>query len=109
MSEGQLLLRVLCLDVNLADRALEQADLGAVMAGLDDNSFFSDADDLADDAADGGDLVTYRKAVTHFIDFFFLLLLGADHKEIENSYECYHHDDGDDPLTATAFAAKQVH
>ena len=54
MSEGQLLLRVLCLDVNLADRALEQADLGAVMAGLDDNSFFSDADDLADDAADGG-------------------------------------------------------
>ena len=83
MSEGQLLLRVLCLDVNLADRALEQADLGAVMAGLDDNSFFSDADDLADDAADGGDLITYTQLISHVLKLFLLLVFGTNKEEVE--------------------------
>ena len=97
-----LLLCVLCLDVDLADRALEQTDLGAVVAGFDQNGFVSDADDLADDAANGGDLVANREAVTHFVNFLFLLLLGADHEEIEEHADQNDHDNGHNDLTATA-------
>ena len=101
------LLCVLCLDVNLADRALEQANLGAVVAGLDQNGFISDADDLTDDAADGGDLIAYGKVVAHVVDLFFLLLLGTDHKEIEEQTKAYQHHDSDDQRAGVALTAAE--
>ena len=54
------------------------------MAGFDHAGFFLDAHDLADDAADGGDLVTNREIVSHGVVFFFLLFLGTDPEGLEN-------------------------
>ena len=85
-----LTLRVLCLDVDTADRSFENADLGALVGGLDDAGFFLDADDLADDTADGGDLVTHLKVVSHGSGLFFLLLLRANAKEVKNYEDNYH-------------------
>ena len=73
---------VLCLHVNTADRTLEDADLGALVGGLDYAGLFLDADDFTDDAADGSNLIANRQVVAHFVLFLLLLFLGANHKEI---------------------------
>ena len=78
------------LNVNAADSALKDADLGAVAAGNDNAGLFLDADDLADDTADGGDLVTHLKVVSHGSGLFFLLLLRANAKEVKNYEDNYH-------------------
>ena len=74
---------VLCLNVYLADRALEDTDLGTCTAGLDNAGLILDAYDLTDDAADGGDLVANGEIISHVSGFLFLLLLGTDAEEIE--------------------------
>ena len=51
---------ILSLDVYAADGCFENADSGLVMGCLDYAGFFLDAHDLADDSANGGDLVSDR-------------------------------------------------
>ena len=87
--------RVLSLYVNAADSALEDTDLGAVAAGLDNAGLVFDAYDLADNTADGGDLVANLEIVSHISNLFFLLLLRADSEEIENNYYNNEHSNGD--------------
>ena len=69
--------RVLSLNVNVAYRTLEDADLCTVAARLDNAGLFLDADDLADDTADGRDLVTDCEVVSHISDLLILLFLLA--------------------------------
>ena len=47
-------------NVYATDRGLENADLGACLAGLDNAGLVLDADHSANDTADGGDLVAYH-------------------------------------------------
>ena len=78
---------VLSLYVYACNCALEDVDLGAIVCTLDDTGLFFDADDLADDTADGGDLIAHGQVVAHGSLLSLLLLLGTDHKEIEyNEY-----------------------
>ena len=92
---------ILCLNVNAADRALENADLCAVAAGLDHAGLFLDADDLTDDTANGCDLVANLKIVSHCRDLLFLLLLRTDPEEIEGYENDSQHNEGN-PHGATA-------
>ena len=94
--------RVLCLHVNAADRTLENADLGAVASGLDHAGLVLDANDLADDTANGGNLVANRERIAHFILLALLLFLGADHEEV-HKYE--NEDKGQEHTEHTADAA----
>ena len=87
--------RILSLNVNAADSALKNADLSAIAAGLDNAGLVLDADDLADDAADSGDLVANLEAVSHVSNLFLLLLLGTNAEEIENDYDNNEHTNGD--------------
>ena len=77
-------LRVLGVNVDVANGALENADLGTVAAGFENQSFILYADDLADDTADGSDLIADDQIVAHGVDFLFLFLLRSEHQEIEN-------------------------
>ena len=88
---GSLLLAC-CADVYAADRGLEEADLGARLAGLDRDGIVLDGDDLADDTADGGDLVADGKGITHVLRFLLLLLLRTDHQKIEDRDHRDQHD-----------------
>ena len=77
-------LRVLGVNVDVANGALENADLGTVAAGFENQSFILYADDLADDATDGSDLIADDQIVAHGVDFPLLFLLRSEHQEIEN-------------------------
>ena len=101
---------VLSLNVYAADSALENADLGAIAAGLDNAGLVLDANDLADDTADIGDLVANRKVVSHIGNLFLLLLLGTDAYEVENDYYRYEHTNGEKGASnvATEQAGKSI-
>ena len=73
-----------CLDVNGADRGLQKADLGCVTGRFDDHRFVLDGNNLADDAAGGGDFIADLQLVAHLLCFLILLLLGLVKEEIEN-------------------------
>ena len=60
---------------------LGQLHTDPVVAGLDDDGVRLDHDDLAHDAADGGDGVALLQAVPHLLGLFLPLVLRADHKE----------------------------
>ena len=87
-------LRVLGVNVDVANGALENADLGTVAAGFENQSFILYADDLADNAADGRDLVAHLQSISHGSSFLFLLFLGTDHQEVEYCEHDNEHDDG---------------
>ena len=97
-----IVLRILNVNVNVTNGALENADLGAVAAGLKHEGLVLDADDLSDNTADGGDLIANHKAVTHRSNFLFLLLLRSDHEEVEkNEHRCDHSER--DPVETAGF------
>ena len=96
---------ILCLNVNTADRALEDADLCAVTAGLDNAGLFLDADDLTDDAADGCDLITNVEIVTHIGDLLILLFLLAGGNDHENDHNADDKDHGEKRKKISACAA----
>ena len=75
---------VLCLYVNAADGGFENADLCALVRGLNYAGLFFNADDLADNTANGGDLIANCQVVAHIVLLFFLLSLGADHYKVHN-------------------------
>jgi hypothetical protein len=82
--------RIFCLDVNTADRTLENADLCRVAAGLDNAGLFLDADDLADDTANRGDLVANLKIVSHVSNLLILFFLLTEAEEHYDSQDHYH-------------------
>src|SRR5699024_6528781 len=69
-----------------ADGGLGEADLDAVAAGLEDKGVVLDGDDAADDAADGGHLITDLEAVAHRCVLFLLLLLGTVDHEVKQDH-----------------------
>lgn len=94
--------RVGSVNIYAANGTFEDANLGAIMTGLDHNGLFFDADDFADDAADGGNLISDHQLVAHLVDFFFLLLLGTYCNEIKNKEEDDNHADGGNPAGRAA-------
>lgn len=85
---------ILCLYVNALDSALENTYLGAVATGFDHCGLFLDADDLADDTTDSGDLISNLQGVAHIIGRLLLLFLRSVHKEVEYSHHNDEHNDG---------------
>nr|DAE67399.1 MAG TPA: hypothetical protein [Caudoviricetes sp.] len=93
-AEKRLLLCVLCFLRSLnglgsrsflaADRPAVDLELGAVARGLDDQRVVLDADNAADKAADGRDLVANRNGVAHLALLLVALALRTDQYEIEN-------------------------
>lgn len=57
-------------------------DADAVLTGLEGDGILGDLDDLAGDAADGGDLFTKAEGIAHFLGFLFPLILRPDHDEV---------------------------
>ena len=82
---------VFCLYVNAADSTLENANLGALVRGLDYAGLFFDANDLADDAANGGDFIANSQVVAHVVLFLLLLFLGANHYKVHNQQKAAQH------------------
>ena len=62
------------------------------MRGCNDAGFVFDADNLADDAADGGHLVANGQRVAHLVVLLFLLLLRTNADKIEHSHHQNQHD-----------------
>ena len=89
---------ILYTHIDGANGAFEQTDAGVVARGLDHHGFFLDADDLADDAADGRDLISYLEVVTHIVGFLLAFFLRADHQKIQ----CNEHHSDDDQHLPTA-------
>ena len=94
--------------VNALDSAFEDPDLGAVASGLDHAGLFLDADDLADDSANRGDLVADLKSVAHISGFLFLLLLGSVHKEVEDSDHGDYHDYRSNSLQSGVSGSRRI-
>ena len=63
---------------------LRKLDADAVSSRFDDDGIVLDGDDVADDAADGRDVVADLQGITHLLGFFFALVFRADHKEVEH-------------------------
>ena len=66
------------------DCPLLRLDSHSVFTGLKGDGVFSDLDDLAGDAADGGDLITERKRAAHLFRLFLLFVFRANDEEVEN-------------------------
>ena len=99
---------ILCLNVNTAYRALENADLRTVAACLDNAGLFLDADDLTDDTAYSGDLVANVEVVAHISDLLILLFLlagGDDHENDHNADDKDHGEQGKNICTRLARCA----
>ena len=61
--------------VNASDSALEESDVGLFLGGLKNEGLFLDGNDLTDDTADSGNLITNLKGITHILRFLISLLL----------------------------------
>ena len=76
---------LLCCALGSSDVLLDgpacQADLASVACGFDDDGVILNADDSADDAADGDDLICDFDVLTHLLNFFISLLLRTDQQE----------------------------
>ena len=80
--------------VNRADSTLQKTDLGAGLAGFHGDGVFLHADDLANDTANGGDLIANLQRIAHGGFFLLLLLRGADNQEVEDQSKYNDHTDG---------------
>ena len=72
---------------------LGQFHADPVVAGLNHDGVGVHHNDLAHDAADGGDGVALLQAVPHLLGLLFPLVLRADHEEIHHRHEQYDHND----------------
>ena len=87
------LLCVFRLDVNASDSGAKESDLDLIATCFDKNGFVLDGNDSSDDSADGGNLVTDLKIVTHILNLLLLLLGFAgseDKKYYHNTENKYH-------------------
>ena len=84
---------VFSLYVNAADCRFQKTDAGAVTCGFQHKGLFLDADNLADDSADGGDFISNLEIVAHFVYLFFLLFLGTNARKVK---DCDDHNDHTD-------------
>src|SRR5699024_1470916 len=74
---------------------LGELDADLVGADLDDNILILHLDDIADHAADGGDIVAHLQAAAHIVHGLLLLVLGTNQEEIEHSdHNEKHYDHG---------------
>lgn len=74
--------------------------MSLVFGGLDDDRLIFERDDLADDTADGRDLVTDLHVIAHFLRFLLLLSLRTNHQEVERNDGEYEQTDGQPALRA---------
>ena len=65
------------------------SDFAAVVAGLNYNSVFLDADNQSHDTAGGNNLITDLNAVSHFLGFFILLALRANQHKVKYNDQQY--------------------
>ena len=79
--------------VVLSNGPTSNSNLASVAAGFDNNGVFLKACNDTNDTARGNNLVANLKIVSHALNFFFSLFLGANHKEVHNNE---HKNEGDE-------------
>ena len=75
------------------DSELRELHTDAVGASLDDDRVILHGHDVADDAADGRDVVADLQRIAHGLCFLLPLVFRADHEEVEDRDQRDHHDD----------------
>ena len=90
------------------DSELRELNADAVGAGLDDDRVILHGHDVADDAADGRDVVADLQRIAHGLCFLLPLVFRADHEEVEDRDQRDHHDDKRKVAAAGGCAALRI-